>query len=203
MSNVLPVHGSAQVDAGRPPVKDGKDGIPKGARKSHLPVSQRLEKWRGKGEPPANGRAQPRTLPFETGFREARPLGRGHFLGRLSAAPQEHSSKHTEIRTGSRVLSAVFSQGLKGHKNAALSSPEGSFIFPFLCSNSILHSDWPTITSLCPHLLEITAALSTPPSFPLTPKRLRVFPWLCIPPLKFTTPHCPRPDVPGLSAALS
>lgn len=48
---------------------------------------------------------------------------------------------------------------------------------------------------------KITSALSAPPSFPnySYTKMTESVPWLCIPPLKFTAPHCPRPEVPGLS----
>lgn len=39
-----------------------------------------------------------------------------------------------------------------GHKNVALCVPQWSFLIPSLGSNSIPRSDWPTVTSLSPHL---------------------------------------------------
>lgn len=53
-----------------------------------------------------------------------------------------------------------------GYKDVALAIPQGSFLPPFLRSSSILHSGWPTMTSLFPHLLGNASALSAPPSFP-------------------------------------
>lgn len=53
-----------------------------------------------------------------------------------------------------------------GYKDVALAIPQGSLLPPFLRSSSILHSGWPTMTSLFPHLLGNASALSAPPSFP-------------------------------------
>lgn len=89
-----------------------------------------------------------------------------------------------------------------GARECGQSVPQGSSCIPFLSSSSILHSDWPTITSLFPHLLE-NHICPLGPSL-LAPSLLlqndRAFPWLGIPPLQFTAPHCPRPAVPWLSA---
>lgn len=64
-----------------------------------------------------------------------------------------HPEQHRPL-TGLPALHRPLRQSHGGPKNVALSIPQGSFLFPFLGSNSILHSDWPTITSLFPLLLE-------------------------------------------------
>lgn len=169
---MLPVFGNAQVKAEWPPVKDVRDRIPKGSQKSHLPVSQRFVKCeprRGRGSQLPRGKARPGTscsgtgVPEGTGHRE-----RGHFPGRAGRRPQRDTLPSTlrtaqrEIRNTNvstkqhRLQLALLSWSLRvssGYKDVALSIPQGSFLSPFLRSSSILHSDWPTITSLFPGLL--------------------------------------------------
>lgn len=123
-------------------------------------------------------------------FREARACtGRGHLprgavpLPRGDILPSTLKTAQMEIwstkannelhrpLTGLPALCCPFTQSQGGHKNVALSNPQGSFLAPFLRSSSILHSDWLTITSLFPHLLENHFCPPPPPSpIPLTPE---------------------------------
>lgn len=99
------------------------------------------------------------------GFRKALAIGTeatsqgGPSAGRSGTPFPAHGKLH-EGRFGTQML-APSSVGLQlallslsgGYEDVALSIPQGSFLPPFLHSSSILHSDWPTITSLFPHLL--------------------------------------------------
>lgn len=128
--------------------------------------------------------AQPRTLPCRPGFREALTYReRGHLPGRAVPLPRgdilpstlksaqkeiwstKVNTKLHKPQTGLPALCCPLTRSQGEHKNVTLSIPQGSFLLAFLSSNSILHSDWPTITSLFPHLLE-NHICPLPPSFP-------------------------------------
>lgn len=100
------------------------------------------------------------------------------------------------------LLSAALSRSRKGGTRMRHSQfPRGLFY----SLSSVHMPSFTLIGQQLPHCSltcwKITSALSAPPSFPnySYTKMTESVPWLCIPPLKFTAPHCPRPEVPGLS----
>lgn len=145
-----------------------------GSRKPHLPVSQHSVKWK-----PGEGRrhlltegALPRALPLWGDAGWQGPVGRAATpQGGRSACPWGHlPSSAPTLQTEQREIvntnvdpskqarasnqpSCSLRSSQSGDKNVALSIPQGSFIFPFHGWNSMLHSDWPTMTSLSPGLL--------------------------------------------------
>ena len=139
-----------------------KVGYPK---KLQVPpaLSQRFGEMRG--GVPAEGRVSAENLALWArmqggrGLRGERPRpregcapARGALPSTLKTAQKETwSTEVNPSRTGRDWPSAPrrpLSHRLKGHKNVALLVPQGSFLFPFPGSNSILHSDWPAIPSL-------------------------------------------------------
>lgn len=173
----------------------------------------------GRGSHLPRDGSQLRTLPCGPGFREARACGeRGHLPGRAVPLPRgaillstlKTAQKEvwtTKVNTEPHgpptgfLLSAVLSHTVsRGAQECGTLSSPGVFSLPFprFKSHSLLRLAHNYL--IVPRLLENHIRPRPLLSQSLLLQNGRVFPWLCLLPLKFTAPPCPRPAVPGLPA---